>query len=665
MTRYFEIISTSAPHIYHSALVLTPRSSIVRELYEEHARPFTRVVWGVPASWDPAISAIRCPFTIKLAIWSPCNKYFAICASDPVTVVILDSTTLRELRTLKFSRKISSRPLALIFSPNGRMFTCCGCGLYSDDELVVVSWDLRTGRVVSAIEQRGQKTLFSGRPLITYSANGKMVGVLYRYHTSAVISIYDVVSGVYMHDVPHGVHTDHSLPGGLCFYGIWTHGESLRFATAELTTITVREVGFSANSTPAQVGTFSVPASVHHWEVFNQTLPDPSARAVFLPASHRLALIRSTESANQILIWNPRDPEPLLLETDSRFQFPVTVSSNGRFLACSTPEAEVCLWKESSAGYVLAAKLPSVTRYPSSFLSPNGQSIIVHDSSTIQVWDTNYSTTAAATATATTSSPSSVPTQSQQTEDFILEFHHVRPLAVIARRKSSTVTILDIKSGLLQLTINTGVEILGIRVTKDAVAVVGDREVVAWKLPEGNCLPGATLGVEDRAQTIYLTDKWQDSTIAASISFDLRYVAFVTRGILQEKQRLYVYSTSTGQRVGYALVEGNTLWFSPGGHELCCANGVKSEVWTVTQDGLCEATPAEAVYAGSWEHPWKSSRRGYQTTEDGWILGPDGKRLLMLPPLSRSGAVGHVWRGQYFALLHGALPEPIILELKP
>ncbi|KAF9642334.1 hypothetical protein BDM02DRAFT_3063629, partial [Thelephora ganbajun] len=49
---FFEIISTSCPHIYHSALPLCPRESIVRGLYEPHARPLTRIVRGLPNSWD-------------------------------------------------------------------------------------------------------------------------------------------------------------------------------------------------------------------------------------------------------------------------------------------------------------------------------------------------------------------------------------------------------------------------------------------------------------------------------------------------------------------------------------------------------------------------------------------------------------------------------------
>jgi ABC-type nitrate/sulfonate/bicarbonate transport system permease component len=50
--------------------------------------------------------------------------------------------------------------------------------------------------------------------------------------------------------------------------------------------------------------------------------------------------------------------------------------------------------------------------------------------------------------------------------------------------------------------------------------------------------------------------------------------------------------------------------------------------------------------------PWVSSH-GYQVTDDWWILGPDGKRLLMLPPLWQSwSAVQRVWKGRFLALLH-------------
>ena len=674
MTGYFEIISTSCRHIYHSALPLTPKSSIIRKLYEGHARPFTRVVRGVPASWDSATLARRYPFSIELVAWSPCNRYLAISLAHTVTVAILCSTTLRRLQSLEFSPKISSRPLALIFSPKSHILTCSGAGLYSDEELFVVSWGVRTNCIISSIEHRGPKNLFNGRPLITYSESGRTVAVLYRYYSFATISIYDVFSGVYMHNVPHGVNVNPSLPGGLCFYGIWTHGESLLFATAEPTTITVRAVGFTSNSTPWQVRTFSVPANIHHTEVFKQAFPDSTVRARFLPGSNRLALIHPSWPPSKIVVWDPQRSKPLFLGTDNHFRSSITLSSDGHFLACPTTGPEVYLWRKTSSGYVLTAKFPCDSQDPSSLLSPNGESIVVYGDSTIRIWHTkdlptttgnNNNNTASATSTSfTTAATSTVSTQPPKTENFILAFHPVRPLAAVARRKDSTVTILDLKSGLPQLTINTGVDVHGLGVIGNAVIVVGNGEVVTWNLPEGNRLLYTRMGTQDRASTVFLRDDCQNEVIAASTSPDLRYVALVT--IVNERRRLFVYSASTGKRVGHATTEGNTLWFTPSGSNIWiwCAVGNRAGVWTVSDDGLRYLASVDAVDEGCRIYPWGSSR-GYKATKDGWILGPEGKRLLMSPPSGRSDAAQWVSNGQYLALLHSILPEPVILELGP
>ena len=49
---------------------------------------------------------------------------------------------------------------------------------------------------------------------------------------------------------------------------------------------------------------------------------------------------------------------------------------------------------------------------------------------------------------------------------------------------------------------------------------------------------------------------------------------------------------------------------------------------------------------------------------DQWILSPDGKLLLMLPPPWQSSALQRVWKGQFLVLLHGRLSEPVILKLE-
>jgi hypothetical protein len=54
VTKFFEPINVSAAHIYHSALELSPLSSIVRRLYyHQRHTPFPRVLVGTPDIMGP------------------------------------------------------------------------------------------------------------------------------------------------------------------------------------------------------------------------------------------------------------------------------------------------------------------------------------------------------------------------------------------------------------------------------------------------------------------------------------------------------------------------------------------------------------------------------------------------------------------------------------
>src|ERR1700753_2618427 len=75
---FFEVINTSAPHIYHSALLLSPQTSITHEMYKNHASPLARVVRGMPDSWEPAIATATFDNYLRDAIWSPCNRFIAV-----------------------------------------------------------------------------------------------------------------------------------------------------------------------------------------------------------------------------------------------------------------------------------------------------------------------------------------------------------------------------------------------------------------------------------------------------------------------------------------------------------------------------------------------------------------------------------------------------------
>ena len=70
-------------------------------------------------------------------------------------------------------------------------------------------------------------------------------------------------------------------------------------------------------------------------------------------------------------------------------------------------------------------------------------------------------------------------------QEFILEFSPDETLATVARGRENTVTVLDLKSGDPRLIVETGMEIVGLRVTGSVVVVVGQGTVITWVIPPG------------------------------------------------------------------------------------------------------------------------------------------------------------------------------------
>jgi len=701
VTGHFDLISASAPHIYHSALVLTPKTSILRKLYEVHAHPFVRVVCGALTSWSPNTATTTLPAAIEVAAWSQCGTFIAIGQRNAAMVDILDSASLQRLQTLEPPQGIPASHRSFVFSPGSRMLSCSSGGNYGRNQtLSLVSWDLQTGGIVSIIRWEELGWDINGRPTITYSTNGKMVGVCCCHLGSAVISIHDVISGVHMHShslgipftvvdlhpnngstsddgpvlgggpVPDGMVSKRTLvsnnspvpnkrPVSVSSKGqvsniIWTHGESLRFATVGSTTITIWEVGFTSGASPTEVETLSVPSDVlsalpPHLGRFGSV-----DRVQFLPASCRLAIVHE----GKVLVWDARNSKHLLSQTDTLYSPAMSFSSDGRFFACSTNGCEAHLWEDSPTGYVFYGTLVSGTKSPSLLLSPNGGSIVTFGDPTIQLWHTKIFI----------APPSSTLTQSLLgTADFALDFSPDGTSAMVVRRGDKVATVLDLKSGTPLLTVDASMGVYGLRVTEDSAVVVCDGKVITWDLPAGGLVPNFTVNLDDSTRAINFSSPEESKVFTASISSDLHHIALMTRfmGYLHTRC-LHIYSASTGKHLRYHFASGNESWFTPDGRTVWCVCGddEKAEAWAVTESGSTKPLRASRV---DIEHspegcPWGSCH-GYRVTDGWWVLGPDGKRLLMLPPPWRSQRQRRVWNGQFLALLHGALSEPVILEL--
>ena len=612
-------------------------------------QPFARVVHGVPVLWDSNTVSARFQFGIWLAVWSPCNRFIAISSPHTMGVYTLDSATLQQLQSLKFPQETPISFEAIVFSPDSRMLTSLRNNSL-DGGWFLVSWDLQTGGVVSVIQWEGPCDTEVWNVQITYSMNGSMVAVLSRYQSSTIISICDVVSGVYMHAVEHSTHTslDLNLMGTPYVYKIWTHGESLQFATAELTGITIWEVGFAPGATPAKVEVVSIPDKTVETCVFKPMEQDDIAWTEFHPASCRLAFIGT---GGALLVWDARASKFLLHHTGVSFLSSMSFSSDGHFFACTTVKSEVYLWRESPTGYTLFERIST----PCSKLcfSPDGESTITFCGSKIQLWHVKGFTT-------TTSSLAQA--LQHTSEDFVLEFLPDRLLAVVAQKKNKTVAVLNLTSGALQLTIDTSIEVYGLRLIKNAIAVVGSEKAILWNIPEGNYLPGARMNVGDNTQIINLDNMDHHIVFAASISLNFQYIALAKYDI--GEGFVDVYHTSTGWKL-HGQTEAISLWFAPDRHEVWCAAARGAEVFSITQEALIHTNSIADIEDAQLGCPW-GSPHGYKVTIDGWIFSANGKQLLMLPPIWQSRfKVYRVWNGRFLALLHGGLPEVVVLELEP
>ncbi|KAF9645843.1 YVTN repeat-like/Quino protein amine dehydrogenase [Thelephora ganbajun] len=631
---FFEIISTSCPHIYHSALPLCPRKSIVRSLYESHARPFARIVRGLPDSWGSSIAVARFASQIYTAVWSPCSRFIAILLGERIE--ILDAVTLSRVTTLYSPEGCLSSQL--VFSPNTRLLTSYGGHL-----MKFTSWDLQTGGLVSSI------TLgLPGRywPLLIYPTCGAMVAGLHCGKPIFTIFICDVLSGT--HKYSHPVEGE--------FLGeIWTHGECLRFATVDSGSMTTWEVGFASPHTPTPVECLPIPDNFH------------PGRYELHPTSSRLAF--ATERS--LVVWDAQHSKFLLQSTDFNYStvWPMSFSSDGRFLVCSTGSGGIHLWKESPTGYTLHQKF---TPNPSSLsyvrVSPDGESITAldgwdspSDGLTILLWRIADSNTSLSDISALTVRRYQGP--------LIVELSSDEVLAAVARRFRDTVTVLDLKFGITRLTIDTGMGVHAVGVDGSAVVVVGEGKIITWSLPAGNNVLNPRAGVNDSVLTTTFNCPSFVLRVLRpiSVSPDLRRIAIIGRYKYYQGP-LYLYDVPTGNLLAPKFVrEPFTVSFSPDGHEVWSDSYTGGRNgWKIAEDSKSNAIGLKHLESRTGPpgcFPFQSSR-GYEVTDDRWVLSPGRKRLLWLPPGWRLDHKDRRWSGRFLMLLGSKLPEPVILELE-
>ncbi|KAF9646338.1 hypothetical protein BDM02DRAFT_3262324 [Thelephora ganbajun] len=632
--RFFDIISTSCPHIYHSALPLCPRQSIVRSLYKPHSHPLARIVHGPPNSWESSIAATRFPSSIGTTAWSPCSRFIAISLREVIEV--LDAVTLKRATTF-YSPAFET--VWVVFSPNTRLLTW-----YGGRPMELISWDLQTGGLVSsiALELPGHAIDYTS---VTYSRCGTMIGGLFCGKSTFTVSICNVLLGTHTYS-----HTAEGQP----IREIWTHGEYLRFATMDSGSIITWEVSFASAHMPTRVESPPIPGDFHSSQVFQ-----------FHHTSSRLAF--TTEES--IAVWDVQDSKFLLESTgfNRRTVGSMSFSSDGRFFAYRTIDLGIHVWTESPTGYTLHKKLTSNTgAYNKVLLSPNGESIIALDGSAVLLWRTSDSITSL--------SDVSTPTVQRNKGQFVLGLSPDQALVAVARMGDETIAVLDLKSGIPRLTIDTGMRVYAVGVTGSAVVVVGKIKVVTWNLPAGNDVLNPRANIEGSVLTTTFNWPFVDGLTLMSVSPDLRRIAMAVCDDDDDDDdddyhySLHLYDVPTGQRLASDSVGLQTnISFSPDGREVWSVSATNElSGWKIVEDSGSDIVWMEHLESGigppDW-FPWRPSR-GYKVTDGGWVLNPSGKQHLWLPPSWRSSWWDTMWSGRFLMLLDLKLPEPVILELE-
>ena len=626
---FFEVISVSAPHIYHSALLLSSRTSTEHNLFKQCARPLVRVVQGLPISRGVTATLYDDTFYSD-ATWSPCSRFVA--AGTVRTVDIFDATTLKRLNT--FERPQDARLPRLVFSPDGRLLT-------QFDHGKLESWDLQTGGLVGSIPISAD--VFSPSVSFAHSPDGNMIAFAYQDWEGDTIETYDLLSSTRMHS--------HCFSKGPIINSIWTHDEYLRFATLKPGSIIIWEATFFLKHAPVEVESLPAPDGITDGTKF-----------LFLPRLSRLAFILE----NRILIWDAKasklllnaGPTPGLGSISIGFPFNSSFSPDGRFFTCTTATKEIYVWKECPTGYVLHQKLPfpTKTEHTRPLFSPNGESIIEPIPPSIHIWSTK---------------DQCLPTSSVSIRDsdrfsFILGFSPGGTLAAFVRWTGDTLTVLDLRSGDPRLVIDAGMAIRCLEVTESAVAVAGEGKVIIWNVPTRDRATDTRVNIDNSIRTTIFdrSPPPREIPIYISISHDFSRIATLYP-MQPEPLRIEVYDLPTGKRLACNTTISKRPKFSEDGREIWSGDGSSTEGWEIVKGGLLGVTklkPLESFKCPPGLFSWQLSR-GYGVTEDGWVLSPTKKRLLWLPhQWRRNTEESRVWSGRFLGLRHVQVSQPVILE---
>ena len=439
VTRFFEVIKASAPHIYHSALELSPKSSIIQKHYHhQHFQdPKPRVLYGASNSWNQP-SIIR--HDSAPCSWSPCGQFFAV--QTPNFVEVWDALTIEKCSDLQIpespwtplSWMRPHSPDMLAYSPEGHSLAGCISNL-------IIIWDIQTGGAVEKIEH-GVKV----QPeVLICSSDGTIICATFRVRvrTWTVVAYY-VASG----RVAHTTTLESVVTPCL-----WSFNNFL-----QVMTVSCAEDPQASNINILKIWPISNDCKIESFTVKGNYIGQTLA---FSPSTYQIC----TANRTKLSVIDIQNSEVLLLQEDhfSGEHF----STDGGLLVARRLDNVAFIWKYTPGqGYSLWKKFPSWGSGDLKYyrFSPTSSSMLSSTSHSFEVQHFSLGT--------------EPPTKSTGYWD---ELSTNGIYFVVTPKLGSTVTIASLRESSSQ-SLDTGLEIQGLALTGNILLVDGTDRLAAWRL---------------------------------------------------------------------------------------------------------------------------------------------------------------------------------------
>ena len=347
MTKFFEPINVSATHIYHSALELSPPSSLVRKLYyHQRLAPFPRVETGIPDSRDLSVSISSYDGHDLGVTWSPCGQFVATCTG---VVQIWNALTLELVSTLQTDR--SCVGISPSYLPDGRSLACV-------THTGIVIWDIQTGGVVKESQFNT-----GGCCLLAWSSDGQVVGALLK----EMVCLYNTTTNTTLDSV---------MPEPGYSKCLWAYGESFQVMKCVHDGKACVANIFDLGPSLIKIKSFSVLEGNGYNSI-----------ETFSPSTYRISGVVRGRSP-QLFIFDIQNSERLLVER-GRYKSP-SFSPDGSYFAAFQSNGPIHIWNYHGNHYIPWRQFPSTSNSGCIVFSPSLPSFVVGNSTSLHIWHVNH-----------------------------------------------------------------------------------------------------------------------------------------------------------------------------------------------------------------------------------------------------------------------------------